>query len=242
MAEDPIMPMHHRSLSPCNSSTPKAAPKQVRQTSAQVQADKEKKAAEQADQELKQSQGLQDIAEHEHTLQKENEDGFLEANQPAPDVRTKTPVLGNKRQFRTVDIQDDEVDQTIQEDLLEAEMRLDDSDTDEEPRQKARKAVPKQKAPTIHNPVEAIKANLERQEGSTSTKRKGKAVDLIDRHNLSTIRTSSKKPRQGIKTGLRSVPINDQDVKEPLSVLLSISGAKDTESLDFEDDGLLEHC
>jgi hypothetical protein len=56
---------------------------------------------------------------------------------------------------------------------------------------------------------------------------------------ISSTRTVSKKPRQGIKSGLRSVPLDDdtEDVEDRLTTLLSISSKeKAANNQDSEDE------
>ncbi|KAF8054858.1 hypothetical protein FPV67DRAFT_1752028 [Lyophyllum atratum] len=235
MVSSPVMPMP-RNLRTRTVTAPvmSTVPKRTRRTAAQIEADKQKKANEEASKAKQKAKALEDLAHHEHRKEQEVEQRLLEANHPPSEMRVKTPRPQKPISAISENIDEDyddnyEADKTMRADSPDA-MILDDSDDEDQPPPKARKQAPKAQGPTIRDQVDVLKASLTREEAGYK-KRKGNPIAL----------SLSKKSRQGVKTGLRDIPVDDEeDVGAPepglLAKLLSISETKHRENPEESED------
>ncbi|KAF8152661.1 hypothetical protein B0H34DRAFT_822211 [Crassisporium funariophilum] len=221
MANGPVMPMP-RNLRSRTVTTPDTStvPKRTRRTAAQIKADQQKKADEEASKAKQIAEALEDLAQHEHRKEKEAEKSLLEANHPPSEMRVKTPrpqkpVLAVSE--NGVDIEEEEEDYYDADETMRANspdaMLLDDSDDEGQPPQKAHKPAPKEKQPTVREKVEVLKASLAREDASDKKKRKGKPIDLDKkkRKGKPIDLSQNKKQRQGVKTGLRDILVDDKE-------------------------------
>ncbi|KAF8064833.1 hypothetical protein FPV67DRAFT_1671138 [Lyophyllum atratum] len=213
MASSPVMPMPRnlrtRTVTAPHMST---VPKRTRRTAAQIEADKQKKADEEASKAKQKAKALEDLAHHEHRKEQEVEQRLVEANRPPSEMRVKTPrpqkpILVISENIDEEDDDNYEADKTMRADSPDA-MLLDDSDDEDPPPPKVRKPTPKAQGPTIRDQVDVLKASLAREEGGYKKKRKGNPIAL----------TLSKKPRQSVKTGLRDIPVDVWNLFEDLEV------------------------
>ncbi|GLB41298.1 hypothetical protein LshimejAT787_0905130 [Lyophyllum shimeji] len=230
MTSNPVMPMP-RNLRSRTITTPDTStvPKRTRRTAAQIKADQQKKADEEASKAKQNAKVLEDLAHHEHEKEKEAERRLLEANHPPSEMRVKTPrpqkpILAVSENIKDDDDDNYEADKTVQADSADA-MLLDESDDEDQLLQKARTPAPKEKGFTVREKVDVLKASLAREEVGGKKRRKGKPIDL----------SFNKKPRQGIKTGLRDIPMHDEEenLEAPGPELLaSLSSISETERKD----------
>ncbi|KAF5378820.1 hypothetical protein D9615_006849 [Tricholomella constricta] len=193
MSKTPIMPMPRNLRSRAVPSTPATPTPKAPQ--------------DKVSQEEKHQKAIESLAHLEYAKQKADKDKYLKGSHPPPDTRTKTP-----RPPKVVLIAEDTEDSTFEaKDTGSPAFILDGSSDDEQPAKRLPKSASKNKEPNARERVDELKKRLELEDKDKQPKRKAKAVDT----------QASKKARQGVRTGLRTAPIEEDDVDmataDPLS-------------------------